>query len=66
MFKFIKSQDYFGHQVSWKFKNKTTHNTVVGGFASVFIKTLVLIYTALAFKKLIFGEDDKYESVICA
>ena len=65
MLKLIKSHDLFGHSVHLQFNQKgNTHNTVIGGIFSVFIKLVVLLYTAILFKKLIEMEGDTNGSFI--
>ena len=44
----IKSFDLFGQNISLQFKkNGGTHSTVVGGFASLLIKVLMIAYVSM-------------------
>lgn len=49
----IKDIDMFGHPIQLNFNNKgSTHNTVVGGFFSIFIRAFLLFYVAYIFTKM--------------
>ena len=60
MREWIKSQDFFGHQVSLNFdKNGDTHNTTIGGFFSIFIRAFIAWYVIIKFNKLLtYGDDN--------
>ena len=56
----MKSQDFFGHQISLNFDKKgDKHNTIIGGFFSLFIRAFICWYVVLRFFKLLsYGEDN--------
>ena len=58
----VRCQDFFGHQVSLNFdKNGDTHNTIIGGFFSIFIRLFIMWYIVMNFYKLITYEDDNMQ-----
>ena len=55
----VRSQDFFGHQISLNFDRKgDRHNTIIGGFFSIFIRAFIAWYVILKFLKLIQYDDD--------
>lgn len=55
----VRSQDFFGHQVSLNFdKNGGTHNTIIGGFFSIFIRAFITWYVVIRLWKMIFFQAD--------
>ena len=55
----IRSQDFFGHQVSLNFDKKgDKHNTTIGGFFSIFIRGFITWYVVIKFMKLLTYGDD--------
>ena len=62
--RFLKSQDIFGHHVELNFNRKgSTHNTVLGGCASILVKAAMLFYTAILFQKVVFHLEDDISTV---
>lgn len=55
----IRDIDMFGHPIELNFNKKgSTHNTVVGGFFSIFIKSFLLFYVIYIFYQMFtFGND---------
>lgn len=54
-----RSQDFFGHQVSLNFdRNGDTHNTVIGGTFSVFIRCFIAWYVSLNCYQLLTYDND--------
>ena len=47
---FIKNEDLFGKKVQLLFDKKASHNTLLGGFVSVCLKTFMLGYVMLLVK----------------
>ena len=46
----IKDIDMFGHPIELNFNKKgSTHNTVVGGFFSIYIRMFLLFYVGYIF-----------------
>ena len=44
----VRSQDFFGHTVTLNFdRNGDTHNTIIGGFFSMFIRIFITWYVYL-------------------
>jgi hypothetical protein len=55
----IKERDMFGHGIGLNFdKQGDTHNTVIGGVFSIFIKFAVAVYVIMNFQKMLFYEQD--------
>ena len=55
----IKDHDMFGHTIQLNFdKQGESHNTLLGGIFSIFIKIIMSVYIGLCFKKLLYMEDD--------
>lgn len=56
----VRSQDFFGHSIHLNFdKNGETHNTTIGGFFSIFIRSFILWYVFLnMFKLFSYGGDN--------
>jgi len=51
--------DMFGHSIALNFQNQgASHNTLIGGFFSSFIKVIFGIYIYLIFKKMIMMEGN--------
>ena len=49
----IKNIDMFGHPIEFNFnKRGTKHNTIVGGFVSIFIRSFLLFYVIYIFSKM--------------
>ena len=58
----VRSLDFFGHQVRLNFDKKgDTHNTIVGGFFSIFIRAFITWYIVMNFYKLIAFESDNMQ-----
>ena len=58
--KHIKSQDLFGHKVELQFNGQgSTHNTLIGGAISIFVKLIMFVYIYMLTEKLIEFGDDK-------
>ena len=56
----IRNRDWFGNPVSLSFNKKGgTHNTTIGGLASIAVNCALAFYIYLNFRKLVFYEDDK-------
>jgi len=50
----VKGHDMFGYTVKLNFnKDRDTHNTIVGGYLSLFIKTVCTIYIYLIIMKFV-------------
>ena len=63
--KAITSQDLFGYTISFNFQQKgDKHNTLIGGFCSILLKTIFIYFVVLNIKKLIYFEDNKVTSSI--
>jgi hypothetical protein len=59
----LKSNDFFGHKVELNFNKKgSTHNTTLGGFASILVKIALCLYVGILVKKFWLYEDDKNTS----
>ena len=55
----FKDHDMFGHTIQLNFdKQGESHNTLLGGIFSIFIKIIMSVYIGLCFKKLLYMEDD--------
>ena len=62
--KLLRSQDLFGHSITFNFKQQgATHNTLIGGIISLIIKIGFLGYVILHIKKCILYEDNKISMV---
>ena len=49
----------FGHTINLNFnKEGDSHQTLIGGFFSIFIRLAMFIYVFMNFKKMILHEDD--------
>ena len=60
---FIKSFDIFGHPVTLNFnKQGDTHNTIIGGVVSIFIKVLLLMFFVERSKTMLTQGDTKITS----
>ena len=58
----IRDQDFFGHTICLNFdKAGDTHNTVIGGFVSVGVRTFITFYVLLNVKKLLWYEADNQQ-----
>ena len=44
---FIKDRDMFGHPIGLTLKGDDTYNTLIGGFFSIVINIMILIYMVL-------------------
>ena len=55
----LRSNDMFGHTINLNFnKEGDSHQTVLGGFFSIFIRIAMFIYVTMNIKKMLFHEDD--------
>lgn len=55
----VRAQDFFGHQVSLNFDRKgDTHNTIIGGTFSIFIRCFITWYVSLNCYKLLTYAND--------
>ena len=55
----IKGMDMFGHVIQLNFdKQGETHNTLIGGCFSGFLKLFFMLYFLMNIKKLVLFEDD--------
>ena len=62
---FLKNQDLFGHPVHLNFNGGgPQHNTVVGGFVTLFVKALMLAYVSFLIKRMVMYEDDELTTTI--
>ena len=57
-YKYITKTDMYGSALTLNFSKKGTsvsdkHNTFIGGFFSIFVKSFLFAYTCLIFKRLI-------------
>ena len=49
----VKDQDMFGHTIELTFNGGgSTHNTIIGGFLSIFVRAALLAYVILTFLKM--------------
>ena len=56
----IRKRDIFGHQISLNLDDQgDSHQTVVGGIFSIFLKILMGLYIIVNFVKMIEHGDDK-------
>ena len=63
----VQEFDYFGHPIELNFNRKgNSHKTICGGFISLIIKMIVLWYSILNIKKLVFNEGDSYATITWA
>ena len=55
----IRDIDMFGHPIELNFNNKgSTHNTIVGGFFSIYIRMFLLFYVSYIFHQMFtYGND---------
>jgi len=59
-FKGIRDKDLFGHNVTLNFnKRGSTHKTLIGGFFSIIVKTIIYGYVGLTMKQMLFLEENK-------
>ena len=62
---FIREKDMFGHTITFNFDRKgDTHNTIVGGSFSIFIRLFLILYTGICFKRLIWQERDSLNTTL--
>ena len=55
----LRSNDMFGHTINLNFnKEGDSHQTLIGGFFSIFIRLAMTIYVGMNFKKMLWHEDD--------
>ena len=55
----MRSNDMFGHTINLNFnKEGDSHQTLIGGFFSIFIRIAMTIYVLMNFKKMLWYEDD--------
>ncbi len=54
LFKFIKSQDALGYQVTLNYKEHKAFGTVLGGFCSIFVSLLIAFFVFLQFWAFLF------------
>ena len=53
LYRKLMNLDLFGHTINLNFNgNGDSHKTVIGAFASLFIKTVMVVYTFYNFKKM--------------
>lgn len=49
----------FGHTITFNFDRKgDKHNTLVGGFVSIIVKSMLTFYVIICFKRLVYHERD--------
>ena len=49
----------FGHTINLNFnKEGDSHQTLIGGFSSIFIRLAMAVYVVMNFKKMLLNEDD--------
>ena len=55
----VREIDMFGHPTELNFNNKgSTHNTVIGGFFSIFIRAFLVFYVGyIFFQMFTYGND---------
>jgi hypothetical protein len=59
----VKDQDFFGHPISWNFdKQGDSHNTLIGGIFSVFIKLFFLFFVTTKVKQFLYKEESNNTS----
>lgn len=55
----VRAQDFFGYHINLNFdRNGDTHNTIIGGTFSIFIRCFIAWYVAIKCQKLITYDDD--------
>ena len=55
----LREFDWFGHSVNLNFNREgDTHNTLIGGFCSVFFRIAMCVYIFLNVSKLILSSED--------
>lgn len=58
----VKSQDFFGHTITLNFdKNGDTHNTTIGGFFSIFIRSFIIWYVFMNLHKMVYYGNDNMQ-----
>ena len=61
---FIRSKDLFGQKVELTFnENGSQHNTYVGGFFSIFVRSFIFVFTSSLFLKLATHGDDTISTI---
>ena len=57
--KYVKGHDMFGHTINLNFnKQGDTHQTFIGGFFSLIVKSAMTVYVLMNMKKMFFYESD--------
>lgn len=59
---YIKNIDLFGHNVSVKYQNESSHKTLIGAAFSIAIYVLMFIYIYINVKKMVKMEDNNINS----
>ena len=64
MDKYVKSHDMFGHIVQLNFnKSGSYHKTLIGGFFSLVIKIVCLLFIIVRGRTILIHSDDDYCSI---
>ena len=57
--KLVQGQDLFGHVINLNFDRQgDSHQTLIGGVFSLFVKTAMLVYVFTKFKQMFLYESD--------
>ena len=64
LFTWIRSKDLFGQKVELSFNGEgSQHNTYIGGFVSIIVRTFITIFTLSLFIKLLTFSDDTISTI---